>query len=289
MRNWDDLRIFRALCGAKSARAAATPLGTTHATISRRIRELENELGGTLFERGRDGYILTEFGKGVEAHAEAVEDSISAIDRLSFGQKGALAGPVRLSVYEDLYVSVLSPHMDSFMAQNPLIELEVILTSSAVDLGRREADVVVRLTRDPPEHLVGRRVGESPMALFTSQAYLQNRPSLDRWVALNYALSEKPMLGARTVFRSTSLTAVAQAICGGQGIGLLPCFMTARFPDLVRLPGHEVIPDMQLWVLTHEDTRTNSRVRALMDHLYFAFSQERAVMEAGLELPSVSR
>ena len=48
MKNWDDLRIFQAMAGARSIREAAASLGTTHATVSRRMRSLEEELGNTL-------------------------------------------------------------------------------------------------------------------------------------------------------------------------------------------------------------------------------------------------
>lgn len=64
-----------------------------------------------------------------------------------------------------------------------------------------------------------------------------------------------------------------------QGIGLLPCFIGDALPDLVRFSEISQVPDMEIWVLTHEDVRENPRIRVLMDHLYQAFSLRRNLIE----------
>jgi len=279
MKNWDDLRIFQALAGAHSIREAAALIGTTHATVSRRIRALEEELGNTLFERARDGISLTVFGQGVLTFAENASENVAAIDRLAFSKEGSLAGPVRFSLLEDLYSFVLAEPIDAFMIRHPMIELIVDTTADLSDLGRREADVIVRITRSPPEQAFGRKVADSPLAAYASQSYLDNRPKIDRWIALDYPPTISPLLQARPTFRANSLSVVAKTLQLGQGVGLLPCFVGENCPELVRLSEVSLIPDMEIWVLTHEDVRHNPRVRALMDYLYQAFSTHRSLIE----------
>jgi len=186
MKNWDDLRIFRAMAKARSVRAAAADLRTTHATVSRRIRALEQDLGSALFERRNEGYVLTAFGQSMMDLTEGVSVGVEAIDRLAFGQDGSLAGPVRLSVLEDLYHQVLAAPLDSFMRAHPMIELSIETTSNLRDVSRREADVIVRITSNPPEQAIGRKVADSPLALYSSPQYLNQRPAIDRWIALDY-------------------------------------------------------------------------------------------------------
>ena len=267
------------MVGARSIREAATRLKTTHATVSRRIRSLEAELGHTLFERARDGYRMTEFAKGIFDFTEAIGQGVAAIDRLAFGNERGLAGTVRLSLLEDIFTFVLADPIAAFMRHNPMIELIVDTTASVSDLSRREADVIVRITREPPEQAFGRKVANSPLAAYASPDYLDNRPRIDRWIALDYPPTIAPLLQARPVFRSNSLSVVTNALQQGQGIGLLPCFIGDKLPSLVRLPEVSLIPDMEIWVLTHEDLRDNPRVRMLMDHLYQAFSQQRSLIE----------
>lgn len=267
------------MIGARSIREAAASLNTTHATMSRRIRTLEEELGHTLFERGRDGYSATDFAIGIFGFVDTVAENIAAIDRSAFANEGGLAGMVRFSLLEDLYHRVLAEPIGIFMSRHPLINLVVNTTSTFSDLGRREADVIVRITNEPPEQAFGRKVADSPLAGYASQTYLDNRPVIDRWIALDYASTIDPLLHARPAFRSNSLSVVADALGRGQGIGLLPCFVGETTPGLVRVPEIPLKPDMEIWVLTHEDVRENPRVRALMDHLYQVFSQKRNMIE----------
>lgn len=279
MKNWDDLRIFQAMANARSIRAAAASLQTTHATVSRRIRALEAELGQTLFERGRDGYKLTEFASGILNFTDSIGEDIAAIDRLAFAKEGGIAGTVRLSLLDDIFTYVLADPIVEFMSDHPMIKLIIDSTASLSDLGRREADVIVRITREPPEQAFGRKVADSPLAAYATQDYLDNRPGLDRWITLDYPPAIAPLLKARSVFRANSLAIVTNTLLRGQGMGLLPCFIGDSLPALVRLPEVPLIPDMEIWVLTHEDIRENPRVRVLMDHLYQAFSQRRSLIE----------
>lgn len=283
MKNWDDLRIFQAMIGARSIREAAASLNTTHATMSRRIRTLEEELGHTLFERGREGYAATDFAKGIFGFVDSVAENIAAIDRSAFANEGGLAGVVRLSLLEDIYHYILAESIGVFMTRHPLINLVIDTTSSLSDLGRREADVIVRITNEPPEQAFGRKVANSPLAGYASQAYLDNRPVIDRWIALDYGPTIEPQLHARPAFRSNSLSVVADALARGQGIGLLPCFVGETTQGLVRVPDIPLKPDMEIWVLTHEDVRDNPRVRALMDHLYQVFSMQRRLIEGDVD------
>jgi DNA-binding transcriptional LysR family regulator len=249
--------------------------------MSRRIRALETELGHTLFERGRDGYRATDFATGIFGFVDTVAENIAAIDRSAFANEGGLAGMVRFSLLEELYHCVLAEPVSTFMSRHPLINLIVDTTSTLSDLGRREADVIVRITKEPPEQAFGRKVADSPLAGYASQTYLDNRPVVDRWIALDYAQTIDPLLHARPAFRSNSLSVVADTLARGQGIGLLPCFVGETTPGLVRVPEIPLKPDMEVWVLTHEDVRENPRVRALMDHLYQTFSQQRNMIEGG--------
>ena len=279
MKNWDDLRIFQAMVDGSSIRAAAVKLGTTHATVSRRIRALEEDLGSTLFLRKQDGLELTVFGQGVLTFAQQAAQNIAAIDRLAFAQDDNLAGVVRLSLLEGLYTSVLSDAIAAFSAQYPMIELHIETTATLSDLAGRQADVVVRITQTPPEQAYGRKVADSPLGVYAGQSYLDNRPAIDQWVALDYPPAVAPMFDARPILRSGSLTVVATALRDGRGIGLLPCFIGENDAGLVRVPQSRLIPDMQIWVLTHADVRHNQRVRALMDYLYQSFARQRRIIE----------
>ncbi len=277
--NWDDLRVFLAIARTGSVRGAAKQVGTTHATISRHLRAFEETLGGTLFERKREGQCLTGMGQRIMPLAEKVEGEIAAIDRIAFSEDRGLAGTVRLSISESLYLALMFKPIDDFMCHYPMIDLDIVASDKLSRLDRREADVVIRITKKPPDAAFGRKLADSPLAAYASPVYLQNRPKVDRWIAQDYEPARKPTLPARVAACANSPAVVVQLIRMGQGVGLLPCYLGDTDPHLVRLPSTDLIPDMQIWVLTHGDVRSNPRVRALMDHLYQAFDDVRPIIE----------
>src|SRR5664279_701443 len=75
MIDWDDVRYFLAVSRGGSVRAAAKGLGVNHATVLRRIAQLEERLGALMFEKLPSGYRLTEAGEEVLELSNQMEAS----------------------------------------------------------------------------------------------------------------------------------------------------------------------------------------------------------------------
>lgn len=277
--DWDDLRVFLAVARTGSVRGAARQIGKTHATVSRHIQSLSSALANPVFERRKEGQCLTDLGKSVLPLAEQIESNVAEIDRVAFAADSSLAGPVRLSLSESLYLAVLSDPIDTFMQRYPMIDLHVNTTDTLSELIWREADVVVRITQSPPESAFGKKVADSPLALYASRDYLASRPTRDRWISLNYEAARKPIIPARVVAHTNTVATTTNMILKGRGIGMLPCYVGDTDPNLLRIKDVDPLPDMQIWVLTHVDLRHSPRVRALIDHLYEAFETLRPIVE----------
>ena len=279
MFDWDDVRVFLAAARGGTVRGAARQLGITHATVSRRLRRLEERLGVKLFERGARGQVLSSVGDSILAAAEQVEQGMAEIERRAFAEDTRMAGTVRLSVSDSLFESIVHPCLRDFQANYPMVDIELILTDRLSDLGRRAADIAIRITKTPPDSAFGKKIAESPLACFAAPEYLENRPSLDRWVALTYEPAFDPILPARRVVTANTGLAGARLIKNGHGIGLLPCYIGDADPGLRRVPGTRLVPDMDIWMLVHADLRSTPRVRALLDHLYGALEEYRDLIE----------
>ena len=180
MINWDDLRVFLAVARAGSVRGAAKIIRKTHATVSRHIRSLEEELGGALFKRLRKGQCLTPLGESILPLAQSVEENSAGIDRVAFSEDTRLAGPIKLSLSESLYSALLYQTIDDFMRHYPMVNLDLRVSDQLNSLAWREADVVIRITKDPPDTAYGRKLSDSPLAAYASLTYLNDRPRLDR-------------------------------------------------------------------------------------------------------------
>jgi DNA-binding transcriptional LysR family regulator len=267
VKDWDQLRVFLAVVRAGSIREAAKSLSTTHATVSRHIRSLEAAMKGRLFQRDRAGRRLSALGERVLPLAESIERQAAAIERIALVENSGLAGPLRISLSESLYHGIFARIIDGFMDQHPMIDLELVASDSFASLERREADVLIRITRSPPETAVGRKLAKSPLCVYASPSYLSARPKLDRWIAFQYPPAENPTLPARIIARVNAPLTAARLIRDGKGIGILPCYLGDTDPLLARLPGVKPIPDLDIWILTHKDLASAPRVRALMEHV----------------------
>jgi DNA-binding transcriptional LysR family regulator len=290
--SWDDLRFLLAVARAGTLSGAARSLGVKHTTVSRRIRGLEERVGVRLFERLSSGWATTEAGEDMLASARRVEEEMAAVDRRVLGQDARLSGTVRVAITDIMAVAFMAEFAD-FSQRNPGIELELIAGYHPSNLTEREADVAVRATAAPPEHLVGRRVSGLTAAAFGSRAYLARHPlhatpladhvwlgfdpSLEHLPPARWMREQLPL--ARIAGRTNSGLVMQEAIRAGLGVGHLFTFMGDADPELERVTEPEGY-GFGLWVLTHPDLRRTARIRRFTEFLADACAEKRAAFEA---------
>jgi len=276
---WDDLRCVLAIARTGSLSGAARALDVRHSTVFRRLNGIERRLGAKLFERTRTGYTVTAGGELAVAAASAMEVEALAVERRMLGAANRLGGVIRLATSE-LLAGLLAPEvLQSFLTAHPQIEVEIDVSSRAVDLTRREADLALRATNVPPDDLIGREVGELRYSVYGARhsigavaaGTLSDLPWLgfDRSLAyLEIARWQKAQIPQEKVrVRFNSLSPMLQAAAEGLGIAILPLFAADRVSSLRRLTPVLDQPRMKLWVLSHGDTRESARVRAFAQHL----------------------
>ncbi|WP_210497216.1 LysR family transcriptional regulator [Microvirga antarctica] len=291
---WDDFRLVRIIAESHGLAAAADRLGVNHSTVFRRLGQLEDGLGIKLFERHRTGYVLTPAGEEMAALAETMEEKVETFTRKLDGQAVAPAGELRVTTNDTLLVHLLTPIFSRFLAANPEMRLDVVLANQALNLSKRDADVAIRATDNPPETLVGRRVATIAWAIYGQAADFPDPDAVDLarlydrpWVVLGDNLA---MLKAarfvrdrvapeKIVYKVNTVLGLSEAVEAGAGIGPLPCFIADRRPNLVRLS--EINPDFStgLWLLTHSDLRQSARVRAFMEFTGAEISKQKRAIE----------
>lgn len=175
---WDDLQIVLAIAETGSLSGASRALRISHATVFRRLSDMERRLGVTLFERSRTGYTPTLAGDDLTASAKRVQSEVNGAERRIIGQDLTLTGSLRITTTDTLFAGLLSPLLANFRQHYPDITLEVVISNQLQSLSRREADIAIRPTRKPPETLVGRRVSDINLAIYGQKALWQNAPLL---------------------------------------------------------------------------------------------------------------
>lgn len=288
--DWDDLRLLLAIARAHSLSGAARTLAVNHATVFRRLAAIEERLGVRLFDRHKGGYVPTAAGEEIVRVATAIDEQVADLDRRVTGRDLRLEGTLRVTTVDTLATTLLAPVFAQFASTYPGVTLELTVANAIASLSRREADVAVRPTPEPPEGLVGRRIAELAIAVYGSRGYLKAAGTLDErehtWIAPDDSLSHlavakwldrlKP---ARIALRSDSMQAMCAAAEAGVGLAALPCYLADPRKELVRFAPPRPDFAVGLWILTHEDLRRTARVRAFIDVTAAALAAKRALIE----------
>lgn len=174
-------------------------------------------------------------------------------------------------------------------AIHPEVQLEVITSTNELDLATREADIALRATDNPPENLVGRRIGAITYAVYGNPEMLKSllsnsgqdvpcitwlgdghtRPA---WINDYFPL-------ARKVIRATSPQTMLAMVREGIGIAKMSCMLCDPDPMLERVPTVPCESGQSLWVLSHVDLRTTARVRIFRDFLVEALEDKIDLIE----------
>lgn len=282
--NWQDLQHLLALSHYGSLPAAAEALGVNRTTVSRRILQLERELGVRLVEKvGRD-LILTEAGRETVGTAELIEGEVHTLERRVFGRDEALSGRVRLAVTSGIGC-LLAPYFSQFQAAYPEIFLEISASDRQEDLELMEADVAIRFTTRPPEGLIGRLIGRPTTAIYASKSLAARLDKLDSVNAIGSHVSAsitEADLG-KTLDRriSTDSIDVAKAlVVEGQGVSQFPCYMVEGDDRLTRIGPSRRDRLPELWLLYHPRLRSQLRVRRFVEFLLETFEALKPAIEA---------
>lgn len=303
---WDDYRHFLAIEQAGSVLGAAKQLGVNHTTVLRRIASLERRLGVRLFERLRTGYTPTPAGEELRNVILGVRQVLLDVEYRLSGKDLQLSGVVRIATTDTLSHGLLLPHLRAFRQLHPHIQLQIIGSNQIVSLTRREADIAIRATNQPPDNMLGRKIGLARSAIYGALSYLDERGhdlASDRhdWIGLDETLAHLPeyrwlerrIPSERIVLRLNNLLHKIAVVKAGHGIAPLLCFLAEREPDLIRLTEPEPLFDTDIWLLSHPDLRRVARVRAFMEFITQCAKTDRLlqgelVKHQGLARPAVS-
>ncbi|MEE2859354.1 MULTISPECIES: LysR family transcriptional regulator [Paracoccus] len=281
--DWDKLRIFHAVADAGSLTHAGDTLHLSQSAVSRQIRALEESLGATLFHRHARGLILTEQGELLfEATSSMARKLDSASARIRDSEENVF-GELKVTATVGFGTLWLAPRLVKLYEKFPDLRIDLMLEERVLDLPMREADVAIRMKEPSQSDLIRRRLLNIRMRLYASPEYLAARgvPATLAELGKHRLICQKPDLpqvaaGARLVQElmsqnvGSTLTVnnyfgVLQAVLANLGIGVLPDYLTADHPNLVR-----VFPDVEsgevpVFLAYPEELRQTRRVAVFRD------------------------
>lgn len=263
---WDDLKVALALGAHGTVAGASRELGVTTSTVNRRLASLEEALGVRLFDRMRAGLQPTDAGARLLHHAEAMKRQAAELELSVLDGDQRLIGPVSLTCSATL-LPLVAKSLAAFVREHEHVELIVRTGDHPVDMGQREADVALRMTPNPPESLVGRKLCSAAFGVYGQRSYVTSAES-PRLVGEDDGVADPSWSsGGVVATRANHLDWTLEAVRQGLGLGRLPCFIGDSHPELRRVGDPLDGPQLGIWVLTHERLRGVARVRALITAL----------------------
>ncbi len=198
-------------------------------------------------------------------------------------RRSTLSGQLRISVSEGFGNSFIAPRLAAFLAAHPELEIDLVASSGFLNPSRREADMAVLLARPRKGPLITRKLADYSLGLYVAadrrdwhravEAAPLSRtgipvvgyvPDILYAPELDYLGEIEP--GLRAGIRSSSILAQRRMIAGGAGVGVLPCFLAAGDPALVRVRRDQTIA-RAFWLALHRDIAPQPRIRAFIDWL----------------------
>lgn len=275
-----DLAVVLALVRYRTLAQAGEHLGIDASTVFRSLQRIERGLGHTLFDRSRAGYQATDVATALAEQAEKVESALESARSAVQLHPEQLAGSVRITTTDTILHGLVAPALMSLRACHPLLTFELHTGNELASLTRRDADIAIRATKRPPQHLVGKQLGPIKVALFSAKTgpvkrYADVAAGKALWVAPDDALPEHPSVIWRKRhfpkvtpgYRVNSILSVMELVALGLGVGVLPLFLTQGRADLRQLSAPLDEGQTDLWLLTHPESRHLRRVSTVYSHL----------------------
>jgi DNA-binding transcriptional LysR family regulator len=253
--------------------------------VFRSLQRIERGLGRALFERTRSGYLATELATELAEHAERMEAALESARSSAEAAPAQVSGTVRITTTDTVLHGLVAPALRSLHAVHPLLSYELHTGNELASLTRRDADIAVRATKRPPQHLVGKHIGPIRVALYAAKKggvrkLADVEAGKSHWIAPDDALPEHPSVVWRKRhfpkvaprYRVNSILSVLELVALGLGVGIVPLFLADGHSDVVRLTEPLDECETELWLLTHPESRHLRRVGAVYSHLAQAMS-----------------
>lgn len=297
-----DLHLLTVIAQTRNLTQAARRLGISKASVSTRLRDLEQVVGMSLVRRTTRSVTLTA------AALQLVDDTHASFVRIeqSLEQAKDLAGKprglLRITAPVALGRQRIAPSVADFLQRFPEIRLELDLSDRFVNIAQEGFDLAVRHARSIPDTYIARVLCESRSLLMASPEYLgrhgtPEQPSdLARHDCLLYLRdgsaqswsfervgvagrkrAERVSVPVGGPFKANNSEVLRSAIVGGLGIGLLPDFSAGEPSGGAMVP---VLPDWRpvgffgdrIYAIRPGGVRASRAVECAVEHLRQVFA-----------------
>ncbi|MFT5521328.1 MAG: DNA-binding transcriptional LysR family regulator [Enterobacterales bacterium] len=289
--DWNRARAFLVTAEEGSLSAAARALNMTQPTIGRQIKALEEELGVVLFERVAQGLFLTPSGLELMEHVQVMGEAANRFSLTANGQSQDIEGNICISASEVHAIFLLPAVIKKLRRLEPKIQIEIVASSEASDLGRREADIAIRNFRPTQPDLIAKKINDVSAYLYATPEYINTLGhnitldtlrdaefiNFDSTGMLIKGLNDLGLKITKANFPILTESFIThwELVKQGLGIGIIQSHVGDSEILVKRvLPNFAI--NFPIWLTTHREVKTNRRVRLVFDLLAKELAKELA-------------
>jgi DNA-binding transcriptional LysR family regulator len=284
----DDREVFFSVVEANGFGAAARRLETTPASVSRRVKALEQRLGVRLLQRTTRKLNMTEAGERYYREGRRLLHELDDLEQALTDSARELHGELRIVAPMSFGQRRVAPLVARFAARHDQLRISLILEDRETDLIDEAADLAIRIGYPADSSLIARAIAPVPRHACASPDYLarwgcpQKPEDLLHHACLHYNLipereewtfhgeEGEQTLAIKGSFCSNNGDVLAEAAMQGLGITLLPNFIVDEgLADgrLVKvLEGYERAP-LTLYALYPSRRHLPLKTRSFLDYL----------------------
>ena len=280
--DWDKLRIFHAVADAGSLTHAGEVLHLSQSAVSRQIRALEDSLNTTLFRRHARGLLLTEQGELLFEATRTMTKRLDATAARIRDSEDDVFGELRVTTSTGFGTLWLAPRLPRLFDRYPKLKIDLMLEERLLDLAMREADVAIRMKEPCQADLIRRRLMQTQIRFYATRSYLEKAgtPTSLEDLSEHRLVTQSPhspqvragsefvqplVSNQPSLLTVNNYFGILQAVIHGVGIGSLPDYVTADFPDLINVLPEICSAPIPVYLAFVEELRHSKRVCAFRD------------------------
>ena len=289
MWSYDDLSIFTAVIERGSFISAATKLNIPSSTVSRRVSQLESDLGIQLLERTSRKMCLTEKGKiffeQCAPHINSLKENATEL----MASRDGVQGKLKVTAPTFLGSEVLGDWFAEFVRNNKSIELELVLSNRNKDILDEEIDFAIRIGPLEDSKFIAQHLFTSRSVLCASPIYVEafgeiNSPhdicqhqtilishQKGEWEFRHLKTSAIIRIKAQGRMCSNDINLTRRAVASGFGIGFLPMLSAAPMINsgelVCLLDDYELLPKRDIYVVYPSKKYLSKKAQRLLNFI----------------------
>ena len=280
------LMLFHEVVKAGSLTAACDRLQVPRSTLSRRLLQLEKDMGALLLKKSTRKLAPTDLGLSLIEHCGRISEEARAVQLKTARIRTGLQGTLRVAMPIEFGTAWLGKAISDFAVKYPDMAIEVDVSGRVVDLIDESVDIAITFGQPKPSRMTLRRLGSLTSGIYASPAYIE-RCGLPRslheigahdCVVTEIQLREgvwrfrnssgKRDVGIKGRLRVNSIRLARELVIGGAAIGLLPHMMCTSYLEsgaLVRVLPSWSSPSLPVVALMLSRTSVPKKTRIFLD------------------------